>query len=353
MTEKTRESTKQLPGPGGADAPGSSGLVLPDQVLPPHLFVLPMNQAVVYPTMMAPLQVTIPRYIDMVEQALSKNPSRTLGLLLTRDSEVTAETKLSELHPVGVIVKVMKRLKMPDGSISLLVHSLKRFRVRAELSESPFIVVEPEYLEDVLEKSNEFDALSRSVIALVKQLSEINPFFTDEMRMAMLNAPNQGTVADIIAFALALPKNAAQDFLETLSVRARFEKLIVSLREEKNVADIQKKISDDVDTKVTALQREFFLKEQLKVIRKELGIEEDGREKSSRTFRERIEAAGMPDETKKIVLEELSRFETLSENSPEYNVSRTYLETICSLPWSFETKDNLDLDQLPTWTACR
>ena len=226
MTQKTDESLKQLPGPEGTAAPGSSGLVLPDQVLPPHLFVLPMNHAVVYPTMMAPLQVTIPRYIDMVEQALSKNPSRTLGLLLTRDSEVTAETKLSDLHPVGVIVKVVKRLKMPDGSISLLVHSLKRFQVRAGLSESPFIVVEPEYLEDVLEKSTEFDALSRTVIALVKQLSEINPFFTDEMRMAMLNAPNQGTVADIIAFALAFPKEQAQEFLETLSVRARFEKLI-------------------------------------------------------------------------------------------------------------------------------
>ncbi len=333
----------QLPAPVG-DAARSSGLVLPDQILPPHVFVLPMNQAVVYPTMMAPLQITIPRYIEMVEHALSKHPSRTLGLLLTRESEVSPGTKLSDLHQVGVIVKVMKRLRMPDGSISLLVHSVKRFRVKAPLSEDPYMVVEPEYLDDVIEKSNEFDALSRSTVALVKQLSEVNPFFTDEMRMAMLNAPNQGTVADIIAFALALPKNEAQGFLETLSVKERFEKLMVTLREEKNVAEIQKKISDDVDTKVTALQREFFLKEQLKVIKRELGMEEEGREKSSRSFRERIEAAGMPEDTKKIALEELAKFETLSENSPEYNVSRTYLETLCSLPWSFQTHDNLDLD---------
>ncbi|MEN9723302.1 MAG: lon ATP-dependent protease [Pseudomonadota bacterium] len=303
-----------------------------------------MNQAVVYPTMMAPLHVTHPRYMEMVEVALSKHPSRTLALLLTRDSEVSEKTKVQDLHSVGVIVKVLKRLKMPDGSISLLVHSLKRFRVKAVLSEEPFPVVEPEYLDDIIEKSNEFDALSRSAVALVKQLSEINPFFTEEMRMAMLNAPGQGTIADIIAFALALPKPEAQEFLETLSVKARFEKLIVCLRQEKDVADIQKKISDDVNTKVTALQREFFLKEQLKVIKKELGIEEEGREKSSRTFRERIEAAGMPEETKRIVLDELNRFETLSENSPEYNVSRTYLETVCSLPWNVETQDNLDLD---------
>ncbi len=345
MTDRTPEN--QLPAPvfgSGDEASGSSGLVLPDQILPTHVFVLPMNQAVVYPTMMAPLQITIPRYMEMVEQAITKHPSRTLALVLTRESEVSEKTSASELHSVGVIVKVLKRLRMPDGSISLLVHSLRRFRVKSVLSEAPFIVVEPDYLEDVVEKSTEFDALSRSTVALVKQLSEINPFFTDEMRMAMLNAPNQGTVADIIAFALALPKPEAQDFLETLSVKERFEKLMVHLRQEKNVADIQKKISEDVDAKVTALQREFFLKEQLKVIKRELGMEEDGRDQSSRSFRERIDAAGMPTDTKKIVLEELKRFETLSENSPEYNVSRTYLETICALPWNIQTTDNLDLD---------
>jgi len=277
----------------------ASDLVLPDQILPPHVFVLPMNQAIVFPTMMAPLHVTLPKYIEMVEVALSKNPSRTLALLLTKSSEVSEKTTVADLYSTGVVVKVLKRLKMPDGSISLLVHSLKRFRVKTVLSEDPYSVVEPEYLEDLLEKSTEFDALSRSAIALVKQLSEINPFFTDEMRLAMLNAQGQGTVADIIAFALALQKSDAQDFLETLSVKVRFEKLVVFLRQEKNVADIQKKISDDVNTKVGHLQREFFLREQLKVIKKELGLEEEGREKNSRSFRERIEASGMPEDTKK------------------------------------------------------
>ena len=208
----------------------------------------------------------------------------------------------------------------------------------------PYIVVETEYLEDQLEKSTEMDALTRSVISQVKKLSEANPFFTEEMRLAMINAPGPGTVADLVAFALTLPKVEAQEFLETLSVKERFEKLLLHLRREQDVADLQKKIHEDVNNKLTKLQREFFLKEQLKSIKRELGMEVDGKDKSSRTFRERIDAAGMPEEVKKTALEELEKFESLSESSPEYNVSRNYLETLCSLPWSKETVDNLELD---------
>jgi ATP-dependent Lon protease len=319
----------------------SQGLILPDQILPPNLFVLPVNGPTVFPTLLAPLLVSNPRMVAMIEEAL--NRQRLIGLLITREGEPREDTKPEDLFDVGVVVKIVKRLKMPDGSVNLLVHSMKRFRSKRVLSEHPYIVVETEYLEDVAEKSNEMDALTRSVISHVKKLSETNPFFTEEMRLAMINAPGPSTVADLVAFALALPKGDAQDFLETLSVKARFEKLLIHLRHEQEVADLQRKINDEVNTKLNKLQREFFLKEQMKTIKRELGMEEDGKEKSARTFRERIEAAGMPDDVKKIALEELEKFESISENSPEYNVSRNYLETLVSLPWGKETVDDLDL----------
>jgi ATP-dependent Lon protease len=331
MAEQSKETAKK-----------EGNLILPEQALPPNLFILPISGPLVFPTLLAPLLVTQPRLVAMIEEAI--NRQRMLGLLLSRQpGDVAEDAKPEDLYDFGVAVKIVKRLKMPDGSVNLLVHAMKRFRSRKVLSEQPYIVVETEYLEDVLEKSTEMDALTRSVISHVKKLSEVNPFFTEEMRLAMINAPGPGTVADLVAFALSLPKGDAQDFLETLSVRARFEKLLVLLRREQDVADVQRKINDDVNTKITKLQREFFLKEQLKTIRRELGQEEDGKEKSARTFRERIEAANMPEEAKKVALEELEKFETISENSPEYNVSRNYLETICSLPWSKETRDNLDL----------
>ena len=322
-----------------SDRPG--GLILPDQILPPNLFVLPLSSSVIFPTLMAPILVTQPRFINAIEEAI--NRQRFIGLLLTREGEVRDDTKPEELYDVGVVVKILKRLKMPDGSVNLLVHSMKRFRSKRVLSDYPYIVVESDYLDDITEKSTEMDALTRSVISHVKKLSEVNPFFTEEMRLAMINAPGPGTVADLVAFALALPKGDAQEYLETLSVKSRFEKLLVHLRREQDVADVQRKITDEVNTKLTKMQREFFLKEQLKTIKRELGMEEDGKDKSSRTFRERIETAGMPEDVKKTALEELEKFETISENSPEYNISRNYLEMLCSLPWSQETQDNLDL----------
>ncbi len=316
-------------------------LVLPDQMLPPNLFVLPIHNTVVFPSLMAPLLVTQPRFVATIEEAI--NRQRTIGLLLTREGPVQDSTESKDLYTVGVVVKILKRLKMPDGSVNLLIHSMKRFRSKKILSEHPYMVVETEYLEDDIEKSTEMDALTRSVISNVKKLSEINPFFTEEMRLAMINAPGPGTVADLVAFALALSKNNAQEFLEILSVKKRFETLLLHLKREQDVADVQKKISDDVNGKITKMQREYFLKEQLKTIKKELGIEEDGKEKRTKTFKQRIEEVGMSEEAKKIALEELEKFENLSEHSPEYNVSRNYLEILCSLPWNKQTKDNLDI----------
>ena len=319
-------------------------LVHPDQVLPPNLFVLPMTQAVVFPTLMAPILVTDPKYIATLEEAISRQ--RWVGLVMTKDAaEADDQLKAESLYSVGVVAKIVKRLKMPDGSVNILVHSLKRFRVKRFLSEKPHFVAEAEYITDEVEKSTEMDALTRTVVSYVKKLAESNPFFTEDMRLAMINAPGPGTVADLVSFAMSLPKADAQALLETVSVKARFEKLLLHLRREQDVADVQKKIHDEVNTKLTKLQREFFLKEQLKSIKKELGLEEDGKEKSSRSFSERIEALGMPEDVKKIALDELTKFETLSESSPEYNVSRNYLETLCSLPWSKMTEDQLDLEE--------
>ncbi len=319
----------------------ASGIVIADQVLPNNLFVLPTHSAIVFPSLMAPLVVSHPRFVSIVEESLQRN--RMLGLVLTREDELREDIGPEGIYQYGVVVKILKRLKMPDGSVNLLVHSMKRFRIKRILSDHPFIVVEPEYLNDVVEKTTEMDALTRSVVAHVKKLSETNPFFTDEMRLAMINAPGPGTVADLVAYALSLSKDEAQDFLETIPVRGRFEKLLGHLRREQDVADVQKRIHSEVDHKLTKLQREFFLREQLKAIKKELSDDEDGTDKSVRTFRERIEAAGMPAEVKKVALEEVEKFETISENSPEFNIVRNYLEMLCSLPWNVVTTDSLDL----------
>ena len=184
------------------------------------------------------------------------------------------------------------------------------------------------------------------MISHVKKISEVNPFFTEEMRLAMINAPGPGTVADLVAFALTLPKADAQGFLETLSVKARFEKLLVHLRREQDVADLQKKINEDVNSKINKLQREFFLKEQLKTIKRELGIEEDGKEKTSRTFRERIESRGNARRRRRRSRSRsLTKFETLSENfSRVQRLAQLSRHALTRFPGARRRHDNLDLD---------
>ena len=325
----------------GAPQSDSPELTSREQSFPPNLFVLPSTGPVVYPTLLAPLLISQPRFVAMIEEAI--NRQRLIGMVMTTGGDILERTKREDLANYGVIVKIIKRLRMPDGSVNLLIHSLKRFKLGRLLSAEPYIVVEAEYLDDQIEKSTEFDALSRTVVSHVKKLSEVNPFFTDEMRLAMLNAPGPGTIADLVAFSLTLPRQESQDFLETLSVKTRFEKLLVHLRREQDLADLQRKITDEVNTKINKLQREFFLKEQMKAIKREIGVEMDAKEQAVRALREKLSAARLPEDAQRIALEELEKFELLAESSPEYHVLRTYLETLVSLPWSIQTTDLLNL----------
>jgi len=345
-TDFTDEMDMLLQEPGSAavaqETPTPSGLALPDQILPQHLLIVPTPGPVLYPTLIAPLVVWHPKVLATIDEAVNRN--KYIGLLLTKEDHLPDEPKLNDLYSYGIVVKILKRIKLPDGNMHVLVQGLKRFKVKRHLSENPFLVAEPEYFNETQpEKTIELDALTRNVINHVRELSETHPFFTEEMKVALLNAPNSGVAADIVAFALGLTKTEAQSFLETISVTERFEKLLVHLKREQDVADVQKKINDEVNNRLNTLQREFFLREQMKLIKKELGIEEDGKDKNSRSFRERIKEARMPEDVEKIALEEVEKFETLNEQSPEYNISRNYLDTICSLPWSTETKDLLNL----------
>lgn len=318
------------------------GLTLADQTMPQHLFVIPTPGPIIYPTLIAPIMVWHPTAMATVEEAMNRN--QYIGLLMTKEENIPEQPKLKDLYSYGVVVKIVKRIKLPDGNIHILVQGLRRFRVRKTFAEQPYLIVDPEYFNETQPaKTIEIDALTRNVINHVRDLSETHPFFTEEMKVALLNAPNSGGAADIVAFALGLDKVEAQSFLETISVTERFEKLLVHLRREQDVATVQKKINDEVNNRLNTLQREFFLREQMKLIKKELGMEEDGKEQSSRSFRERIKEAKMPAEVEKVALEEVEKFETLSEQSPEYNISRNYLDILSTLPWTKETVDNLNL----------
>lgn len=309
-------------------------LVTMDSVLPQTLFVIPIQTSPIFPGMIAPLVLSKQKLVETAEQAIANRG--IVGLVLTNTDRPHG------IYNVGTAVRIVRRLNSTDGGMTVLVHSLKRFEVRKVVREEPYLVTQVEYKDDILEKSIELDALQRSVISQVKKLSETNPFFTEEIKLAMVNAPGSGALADLVAFALSLKKEDAQDFLETTVVRQRFEKLLFHLKREQEVAEVQRRINEDVNQKIHRMQREFFLREQMRSIRRELGGDEESN-RSVEKYRERIEQTKLSEEARKVALDELSKLETIPETSPEHNVTRNYLDWMLSLPWGVHTQDNLDL----------
>ncbi|MBF0311779.1 MAG: endopeptidase La [Oligoflexia bacterium] len=360
--------------------------------------VIPIMSSPIFPGMIAPIVLTEDKFVSELEQCISKNNHVGLNLMKVRgrkkgpysrktlfysqedgvssedrdeyddrdddgnkNTHVNVKTNTNgteskgnntnsnnDIYQVGVICKVVKKLRLPDGSVNLLVHGLRRYRIEKSVDHSSYIMAVPLVYEDELEADSELDAYTRSVINQVKKLSELNPYFNEEMKLAMLNSPSPGALADLVAFALSLDVPEAQDFLETVVVKKRFAKLLVYLKREKDVADIQKKIADEVNDKVNKYQKEYFLREQLKVIRQELGMEEDEKSKDIKKLREAIEKADPPNEIKKIVFEELDKLESIHDSSPEYNVIRTYVGWISQLPWNKSTNDAVDINNAET-----
>ncbi|MFT6630773.1 MAG: ATP-dependent Lon protease [Bacteriovoracaceae bacterium] len=337
--------------------------------LPSELVVIPIVNSPIFPGMIAPIILSEDKYTPELDQMVTQVGYVALNLVKFKEGqeyviddeedernqgaveeyEMEAfddsikDLSAKDVYKVGVYCKVVKKLKLPDGSVNLLVHGLKRYKVTKFLEESPLLVVRTNVFEDVNEPDEELDAYTRSVINQVKKLSEINPYFNEEMKLAMLNSPSPGSLADLVAFALSLDVPEAQDFLETLVVKKRFAKLLVYLKREKDVADIQKKITDEVNDKVNKYQREYFLREQLKVIRTELGMDEDEKSREIKKFKEQIEEINMPEEAMTAALEEIERLESIPDSSPEYNITRTFLNWMVNLPWDKETEDKTSI----------
>jgi len=222
---------------------------------PERAVIIPIVNSPIFPGMIAPIILSEDKFSPELDTYLMKVGFVALNLVKYKEEDIEngeeeIEVGPGDLYKVGVLCKVVKKLKLPDGSVNILVHGIKRYRASEIVTEKELLKAKVETFDDILETDEELDAYTRSIINQVKKLSEINPYFNEEMKLAMLNSPSPGALADLVAFALSLDIPEAQDFLETLVVKKRFAKLLVYLKREKDVADIQKKISDEVNDKV-------------------------------------------------------------------------------------------------------
>ena len=321
--------------------PGKN-LVSIDRVLPPKVFVIPMKTRPVFPGIFMPLNIEEEKYKRTIEKVLETDGF--VGLILMENPEIEAVDEQS-LRRVGTVGKIIKKINLPDGKINIFVNTIKRFEVKKYLSFDPYITVAVKDVEEPVEMDNEIKALVRALYSEIKDVSEDNPFFTEEIKLNMANLDGAEKVADFVASILNIDRDEQQRILEIFDVKKRIENVLTLLHKEKELLKLQKKIQDQITEKVTKQQREFFLKEQLKAIKQELGLEVDAKNKEYNKFKDVLDGLELEEEVKEKSYEELEKLGLMDTHSPEYSVTRNYLETICSLPWNRLSPESIDIQK--------
>ncbi len=301
------------------------------QVLPPKINILPMTGTPIFPGIFTPLMVTNEREVELIEHIMTEHGF--VGMVLTTTADVDNATG-EDLYRVGCVAKVVRKVNLPDGGINIFISTLKRFRIKKFIQKEHPITVAVEYLDDKNFESNEVRALTRSLISEMKQISENNPLFSEQMRLNMVNIDHPGKIADFITSILNIDRKEQQNVLETLDVHERMMKVLVFIRKEQELMSIQQKIMKQINEKISKSQRDYFLKEQLKAIKQELGMPVDSKSGEYQRFREAIDKLQLDEDVKEQVEQELEKFSLMDANSSEFIVTRNYLDTIVSLPWN-------------------
>ena len=310
--------------------------------IPGELPLLPLRDTVLFPNSFMPLAVARESSVRLIDEAVADR--RLIGVFTQRDASVE-EPGQADLYPIGTITHIHKMFKLPDGSLRLIVQGLSRIQLDRLAASHPYLRAAvspaPEVLRD--EDRLEIDALQRNIKSNFQQVVSLSPLLSDDLQTLAMNIAEPGRLADFIASSLTtISTTVKQEVLETLNVRERMDKLNRILIKESEVLELGSKIQSQVQSEVGKNQREYFLREQLKAIQKELG-EGDDQTKEIEELREKIEGSGMPDPVRKEAHRELDRLSKMPVAAAEYTVSRTYLDWLVALPWAKRTDEVIDL----------
>jgi ATP-dependent Lon protease len=311
-------------------------------VIPAELPVLPLRDTVLFPNSFMPLAVAREASVRLIDEATTSG--RMIGVFTQREASVE-EPVQEDLYPIGTATHVHKMFKLPDGSLRLIVQGLARIRLDGITQTRPYLKAAVTAADEELREEDhlEIDALQRNIKSNFQQVVSLSPLLSDDLQALAANITDPGKLADFIASSLAtIGTPVKQEVLATLDIRARMDALNRILIKELEVLELGSKIQSQVQSEVGRNQREYFLREQLKAIQKELG-EGDEQAKEIEELRGKIEAAGMPEGVRKEALRELDRLSKMPVAAAEYTVSRTYLDWIVALPWSKRTEDSIDL----------
>ncbi len=309
---------------------------------PSELGILPLRDTILFPNAILPLAVARESSVALVNDAVRERA--VIGVVTQRDPAVDDPVE-SDLHRVGTLTHIHKMFKFPDGSLRLVVQGIHRFKVLQIVQYKPFIKARVEVMRDAPDADHEVEirALSQSVLSLFQRVVELSANLSDELSTLAGNIQEPSRLADFVAGSLAsLTTPQKQELLEVLEVRTRLDRLHKILVKDLEVLEVGNKIQSQVKTELQKNQREYYLREQMKAIQKELG-EGDDQQRETSELKDKIEKCGMPEEAKKEAIRELDRLSKMSPAAAEYTVTRTYLDWLVSLPWAKRTEGELDL----------
>ncbi|HEX9035909.1 MAG TPA: endopeptidase La [Ktedonobacterales bacterium] len=316
----------------------------PDIEIPYLLPVLPLKDTVVYPYAVMPLGVGKERSIRLIEEAMKGE--RLVTLVAQKDANIE-EAGPDDCFSVGVVARIARMLRVPDGTMSIIVQGLDRVQIEEFTDSLPYLKARIRFTPETIETGVEIEAQARAASELFQRLVNLVQDMPDQLAMAALNQEDARQAAYLIASNARFDLEARQELLELDSTQAKLERECALLTREVEVLELGRKIQSDAQEEMGKAQREYILREQLKAIQKELGEESDEAATISE-FRKQIEAANLPEEAKKEALRELSRLERVPSAMPEYSVIRTYLEVLLSLPWSVSTGQRIDVAKART-----
>ena len=307
--------------------------------VPPVLPMLPLRGVVVFPAAIVPLLISRNSSLKVVEEALAGD--RMIGVVAQKNPEEEEPTP-DGLYLRGTAGRILKMLKYPDGSVRILVQGLRRIEVTEYVATEPVFRAHVQHLVDVCEPSTDLSAIQVHMVNQFAKFVSMVPYLPDELQVVVMNIKDAGKVTDLVASNLNISLEEKQDLLNALDVRARLQKLTVILNREIELLELGQKIQSQVQSELSKHQKDFYLRQQMRAIQKELG-EGDGKSAEIDELRKKLDEAHLPEEANKAADTELERLRIIPPESAEHTVVRTYLEWLASLPWAASTDDNLDI----------
>ncbi len=325
----------------------STRIVLASTMLPGKIPLIPAGAKPVFPGMMIPMVFPPGPIAQMLKETAQQNSDRIVGIVLTREEDTSAdgETVHRRLYRIGTAARILRLQESNEGAVQTLLQGQKRFQILRAFEEKGRLHAEVIYLEDVVQAGDEIKALALAIMNTMRDLVKHNPFFSEEIKMFLARADwsDPGRLADFGVTITSAGREDLQEVLETIDVKVRLEKVLFLLRKELDLNQLKERITQQIEEKINRRQREFFLREQLKAIKQELGLEKDEKTEEIEKYEACLENLELPEEARDRIREEIDKLKVLPPQSPEFAVSRNYLDWLTGLPWGRYSTDRLDI----------